>query len=611
MNELNLLSVNIKNYITGLENASSCYEKLSSALNKKNYKSKLDFGMEHGCQELFSTLYSFETLTNNVLFLAGASDVYLIGLTSEKLQSEIAVMVSKKISSLVTGLIWWGMGKGDDFEIIRSWLDVLNEISDLPNSAPCNLGRVKSLRSTSKKEIELVWLWEIIFKSRLLDSTPDAIIYKQEALDVFRDFATDYPEITNVYGFSKLLKAIESSTRQSKKTQKNDPIRRYISIAAKVVAGRAETVICRTRIDPRKKAEAWLTANHENSKKLQKFRSLTKAEVLQHNLNEWHENEEDCASILQILFKNLFYEPESISNKQELISAIKKIYQSQNNTNGEPPWYPDFRENDYFPNPDIEKCAHFLFVLGSLEQGNLSGRWEKESLQYLLKNQTQEGYWSSSTFKFRPDNYATIVAMHALGLWKPEGWEKAVTKAADWLWGQQNPDGSWKLYGNTAKFNIVLSAIDLAEGKFRHSLMLSENPIEFIDIEKSYAPENPPHVMDNIAINNIFKCSAVPDESSIKENFIFRPGQILFAGKDLGIKTGMVQDILKILMDNFGFVVPFKKLVVQSTDFEADVALRGAISYLRTKLKMLPIKIENRRQSGYIMRLLNDSAENL
>ncbi|MCX5632803.1 MAG: terpene cyclase/mutase family protein [Phycisphaerae bacterium] len=610
MNELNLLTVNIKNYITGLEDASSCYEKLSSALNKKNYKSKLDFGMEHGCQELFSTLYSFETLTNNLLFLADVSDLYLIGLTSEKLQSEISVMVSKEISTLVHGLIWWGMGRENDFETIRSWFDVLNEISELPNSAPCNLGRVKNLRLTTKKETELIRLWKIIFKSRSLDSIPGGIIYKQKALDIFRDFATDYPEITNVYGFDKLLKIIESSPRYSKKTQKNDPIRKCISIAAKIVAGRAKTVICRTILDNRKKAEAWLTATHENSKKFQKFRSFTKAEVLQKNLKEWYENEEDCASILQILYKNLFYEPESISNKQELISAIKKIYQSQNNTNGEPPWYPDFRENDYYPNPDIEKCSHFLLVLGGLEQGNLGGRWEEESLQYLLKNQAQEGYWSSSTFRFRPNNYTTVIAMHALGMWKPTGWEKAVKKAADWLWKQQQLDGSWKFYGGVVPNKILLDAINLAEGKFEHSLKLSKNPIEFVDIEKSCAPENPSHIMDNMVTNNISKYPSNLDESSIKESFTFRLGQVLFAGKDLNIKTGMAQDILKILVENFGFVIPFKKLVVQSTDFEADVALRGVISYLRTKLKRLPIKIENRKQSGYIMQLPNGSAEN-
>ena len=503
--------------------------------------------MEYGCEELFSKVYSVWVLEREVAFMTDVLDESLIGLTSEKLQAEAAVIISKEASSTVRNFMWWGTGQEDDCAIIHSWLDVLREIDSLPVSAACDLGRVKSLRSTSKKKTELVRLWEILFKSRPLGSTYGEVVSKPEALEVFREFSTDYPEITNVYGFSKLLKAIELSTRQSKKAQKNDLIRRCISIAAKVVAGRAKTVICRTKLDNRKKAEAWLTAIHENSKKLQKFRRLAKAEVLQHNLNEWHENEEDCASILQILFKNLFYEPESISNKQELISAIKKIYQSQNNTNGEPPWYPDFRENDYYPNPDIEKCSHFLLVLGGLEQGNLRGRWEEESLQYLLKNQAQEGYWSSSTFRFRPDNYATIVAMHALGLWKPEEWEKAVKKAADWLWNRQNPDGSWELYGDMTKFNIVLSAIDLAEGKLKHSLRLSESPIEFVDIEKSYAPEKPPYITDNMVTNNILKYPSNLNESSIKESFTFRPGQVLFAGKDLDIKTGMTQDILKVI----------------------------------------------------------------
>ena len=104
-------------------------------------------------------------------------------------------------------------------------------------------------------------------------------------------------------------------------------------------------------------------------------------------------------------------------------------------------------------------------------------------------------------------------------------------------------------------------------------------------------------------INSGFAYSAPADNVSIQEGFVFRPGQVLFRGKDLGIKTGMAQYVLKKLIGNFGFVVIFKELENQSTDYEASVALRSIVSYLRKKLKQLPIKIENRRQSGYIMQL--------
>lgn len=336
----------------------------------------------------------------------------------------------------------------------------------------------------------------------------------------------------------------------------------------------------------------------ENHKRFEnKHRKFTREEILFHDIKNVEEAE--FQSILKSLYEALLDKRLQLDDKQKLIDAIRIIYRAQNIPTGVPPWYPELLEEPYYPNADLTKCAHFIFVLGKLEQGNLSGRWEKESLQYLLKNQTQEGYWSSSTFRLRPDNETTVAAIHALALWKPDGWEGATKKAAAWLWKRQRPDGSWAFYSPCNW--LILDAIDIAEGKLKNSLKLSDNAFEAINgtgnCELKATESNP---LDFPFDEN----PVVPfgmDGMSIKESFTFRSGQVLLAGKDLGIKTGAAQDILKELVCNFGFVVPFKELNLQSSEVEASVSLRSNISYLRKKLKQLPIKIESRRQSGYIM----------
>ncbi len=89
----------------------------------------------------------------------------------------------------------------------------------------------------------------------------------------------------------------------------------------------------------------------------------------------------------------------------------------------------------------------------------------------------------------------------------------------------------------------------------------------------------------------------------LKQRFAFSPGQVLFDGKDIGVKTGLAQDVLKKLVEHFGLVVKFKELdeSVETSDKEASVQLRDAISHLNKRLKDLPIEIENRRGSGYFM----------
>ncbi len=89
----------------------------------------------------------------------------------------------------------------------------------------------------------------------------------------------------------------------------------------------------------------------------------------------------------------------------------------------------------------------------------------------------------------------------------------------------------------------------------------------------------------------------------IKERFTFRPGQVLFDVRDLNVGTGAVIDIAKALVENFGHVVPFKKLDKNSLDKEASEKIRTAIRRFRKTIKSakIPVVIKNRKNEGYLI----------
>jgi hypothetical protein len=93
------------------------------------------------------------------------------------------------------------------------------------------------------------------------------------------------------------------------------------------------------------------------------------------------------------------------------------------------------------------------------------------------------------------------------------------------------------------------------------------------------------------------------ESQPIKKRFAIRHGQILFDGKDLNIRVGTTLEIMKMLVNQFDNVVPFRTLDEYSKECEASDKIRTAISRIRKKLKSVKIQavIENRYGEGYIM----------
>jgi len=94
------------------------------------------------------------------------------------------------------------------------------------------------------------------------------------------------------------------------------------------------------------------------------------------------------------------------------------------------------------------------------------------------------------------------------------------------------------------------------------------------------------------------------ESTDIAKSFTFRPGQVLFDGHDLNVGTGAALDITKALIEDFGQVVPFKKLDGNSLEKQASEKIRTAIGRIRKAVESaeIPVVVDNRKGEGYLMR---------
>ncbi len=93
------------------------------------------------------------------------------------------------------------------------------------------------------------------------------------------------------------------------------------------------------------------------------------------------------------------------------------------------------------------------------------------------------------------------------------------------------------------------------------------------------------------------------DSRPINKRFTFRPGQVLFNGKELNIRGEITLEIMKTLVKKFDNVIPFQELDENSKNIEASEKIRAAICRINKKLKSsnIPMVVENRYGVGYKM----------
>jgi hypothetical protein len=119
---------------------------------------------------------------------------------------------------------------------------------------------------------------------------------------------------------------------------------------------------------------------------------------------------------------------------------------------------------DYIPTASM-----LAFAWQRINPTSINDDVYKQALLLLYQTQLPSGGWPLTSRDSDGDILPTCLAMHALGSIRPNGYERYIKKAKDWLLSQQNEVGCWHIQGAPAiMLNILcLEAISLADGNYR------------------------------------------------------------------------------------------------------------------------------------------------
>ena len=87
------------------------------------------------------------------------------------------------------------------------------------------------------------------------------------------------------------------------------------------------------------------------------------------------------------------------------------------------------------------------------------------AVETICRHQDKNGSWPTWTGKTGVSIESTAMALHALALEQPRGWERMAARAQNWLWSVQGKDGFWEEAGSPGPVYLtvlVLDAIALA-----------------------------------------------------------------------------------------------------------------------------------------------------
>ena len=102
----------------------------------------------------------------------------------------------------------------------------------------------------------------------------------------------------------------------------------------------------------------------------------------------------------------------------------------------------------------------------------------RQALETIQKYQDEHGAWRCWVDHQRPSVEATAMALHAIAIGRPRGWERVGRQARDWLWSVQDHSGCWTDPGcpdSVYLTVLVLDALELANGGSRVTFSLRED----------------------------------------------------------------------------------------------------------------------------------------
>jgi len=110
-----------------------------------------------------------------------------------------------------------------------------------------------------------------------------------------------------------------------------------------------------------------------------------------------------------------------------------------------------------------------------------------EATSLIMSSQLYSGAWPVISTENKGDIEATCIAIHALSTVKPEGWQKFVSKASNWLISNQLNEGCWSsAFNETVTLTVlVLDSLKLAEGSDSVTYIQNKAQEKLIQMELS------------------------------------------------------------------------------------------------------------------------------
>lgn len=130
-------------------------------------------------------------------------------------------------------------------------------------------------------------------------------------------------------------------------------------------------------------------------------------------------------------------------------------------------WGPK-EENDWSSVDHLPYASAIVFANRRLRPQECSEDLVQQAAQTILNAQDEAGAWRCWADSKLPSVEPTAMCVHALALARPRGWERAVAKSAEWLWGRQERSGCWidRTSPDPVYLSVlVLDALDMAAGK--------------------------------------------------------------------------------------------------------------------------------------------------
>lgn len=138
------------------------------------------------------------------------------------------------------------------------------------------------------------------------------------------------------------------------------------------------------------------------------------------------------------------------------------------------PWRrTDLKESPPMTNDYYEYASSIAFCNSILRKQESNMELVEKALNFLQKNQLQNGAWATDSRQKSGSILSTAIAIHAFCINKPRGWEITVSRAVEWLLSMQDNEGYWFEYNSQSVVYLtvlVLDAIELANGGLKTTI---------------------------------------------------------------------------------------------------------------------------------------------